>query len=73
MSFVDAKMNAAENIDRYSVSYKSSADFYDYKPLNNTIKIKCYIRTFGKIINAPYISNITVRKYGEESLWINRF
>ena len=72
MSFVDAKMNAANNIDRYSVSYKSSADFYDYKPLNNTIKIKCYIRTFGKINNAPYISNITVRKYGEESLWINR-
>ena len=72
MAFTDAKLNAADTTDRYCVSYKPVTDHYDYTPLNNTIRIKCYIRTFGKINSAPYISNITVRKYGEESLWINR-
>lgn len=72
MSFLDAKINAGKDDNRYCVSYKTGADHYDYKPINKTIQVKCYIRTFGVIKSAPYISNITVRKYGEESLWINR-
>jgi hypothetical protein len=72
-SYVDAKIQALESNDRFSVTYKPSADFYDYKPINKTIRIKCYIRTFGQVKNIPYISSISIRKYGEESLWINRF
>ena len=72
-SYVDAKQQALNSNDRFSVTYKTSTDFYDYKPLNNTIRIKCYIRTYGNVRNIPYVSNISIRKYGEESLWINRF
>lgn len=72
-SYIDAKAQALESNDRYSISYKTGMDYYNYKPLNKTIKVKCYIRTFGKVKNIPYISSIAIRKYGEESLWINRF
>ena len=72
MSYLDAKEKAIENIDRYSISYKPGMDYYNYKPINKTIQVKCYIRSFGKMKSAPYISKIAIRKYGEESLWINR-
>ena len=72
-SYIDAKTQALESNDRFSVTYRSTSDFYDYTPLNKTIRIKCYIRTFGQVKNVPYISSISIRKYGEESLWINRF
>ena len=72
MSYIDAKAKAIENTDRYSISYKTGMDHYNYKPINKTIQVKCYIRAFGKMKCAPYISKITIRKYGEESLWINR-
>lgn len=72
-SYIDAKTQALESNDRFSVTYKPVADYYDYKPLNKTIKVKCYIRTFGQVKNIPYIASISIRKYGEESLWINRF
>lgn len=72
-SYVDAKEKALQSADRYSVSYKTSADFYDYTPINKTVRVKCYIRTYGTVVNLPYISNISIRKYGEDSLWINRF
>ncbi len=72
-TYIDAKEQALKYENRYSVTYKTVNDFYDYKPLNKTIKIKCYIRTYGKVKNIPYISSITIKKYGEESLWINRF
>jgi hypothetical protein len=73
ISYVDAKEQAALGIGRYTVSYKPGLDYYDYKPLNNTIQIKCYIRTYGKVSNMPSISSIRIKKYGEESLWINRY
>ena len=72
-NYLDAKDKVVNQPGRYSVTYKPSADCYDYKPLNNTIQVKCYIRTYGTVRKIPYISSITVKKYGEESLWINRF
>lgn len=72
-NYVEAKDKAKNTTDRYCVTYKASVDSYDYKPLNDTIQIKCYIRTYGTVKKVPYIKSITVKKYGEESLWINRF
>ena len=72
-SYIDAKQQALSGTDRYSVTYRTSADCYDCKPINNTIRVKCYIRSYGKLKNIPYISSIAIRKYGEESLWINRY
>lgn len=72
-SYIDAKQQALNSDDRFCITYKTGMDYYDYKPLNKTIRIKCYIRTFGDVKHVPYISSIAIRKYGEESLWINRF
>ena len=72
-SYIDAKQQASLGDSRYSVSYKTGVDYYDCKPINNTIRVKCYIRSYGKLKNIPYISSIAIRKYGEESLWINRY
>lgn len=75
ISYIDAQKQALESSDnRFSVTYRSSTDFFNYKPINNTIRVKCYIRTMNKEVkNVPYISGITIRKYGEESLWTNRY
>ena len=75
ISYDDALKQAIESPqDRYSITYKSDMNNYEYKPLHDTIRIKCYIRSYKKTIeNIPYISSITIRKYGEESLWTNRF
>ena len=72
-NYIDAKDQSGQSNDRFCVSYSPSIDCYDYKPINKTIRVKCYIRTYGDVDKVPYISNITIRKYGEESLWINRF
>lgn len=72
-NYIDAKDQSGQSNDRFCVSYSPSVDCYDYKPINKTIRVKCYIRTYGNVDKVPYISNITIRKYGEESLWINRF
>ena len=72
LSYAEAKEKAV-NGDRYAITYKSSMDYYDYKPLNDTIQVKCYIRTYGQVRNVPSISSIRIKKYGEESLWINRY
>ena len=72
-NYIDAKDQSGQSNDRFCVSYFPSIDCYDYKPINKTIRVKCYIRTYGNVDKVPYISNITIRKYGEESLWINRF
>ena len=72
-SYVDAKNKAIDGTNRYSITYRPSADFYEYKPLNDTIRIKCYIRRYGKAKNIPYITSVSIRKYGEDSLWINRY
>ena len=61
-------------IDRYSITYKPVDNKFNFTPLNDTIQIKCYIRTLNKTVEQiPYISSISIRKYGEESLWTNRY
>ena len=61
-------------IDRYSITYKPVDDKFNFTPLNDTIQIKCYIRTLNKTVEQiPYISSISIRKYGEDSLWTNRY
>lgn len=72
-SYIDAKEKALDKTNRYSVTYTPSTNFYEYKPLNDTIRVKCYIRRYGKNKYIPYISGISIRKYGEDSLWINRY
>ena len=72
-SYIDAKNKATDNTNRYSITYRPSTNFYEYKPLNDTIRIKCYIRRYGKSKYVPHISSISIRKYGEDSLWINRY
>lgn len=62
------------NDGQYSITYKPNANNYDYTPINKEIRVKAYIRTYGKNINdIPYIELITIRKYGEETLWTNKY
>jgi hypothetical protein len=58
----------------YSITYKPANNKHNYTPINNDIRIKAYIRNFGSnIITIPYIDMITIRKYGEDALWTNKY
>ena len=58
----------------YSITYKPADNEHNYTPINDDIRIKAYIRNFGTNINImPYIDMITIRKYGEDTLWINKY
>ena len=73
-SYVDAKEKILQgDTNRYSITYNSESDHYDYQPINDTIRVKCYIRRYGTVKDIPYIESISIRKYGEDSLWINRY
>ena len=72
ISFEDAR----DMLDggRYSISYKPYSITNWITPINKEIRVKAYIRTFGSnITTVPYIDLITIRKYGEEGLWINKY
>lgn len=57
----------------YCVSYNPMLD-NTYRPLNNTIRIKAVIRTFGDIYDTiPYINMINIRKFGGNALWTNLY
>lgn len=60
---------------RYSITYRPKESQHELKGiLNESIRVKCYIRTFGSNINmVSYIDSITIKKYGEDSLWINKY
>lgn len=59
---------------KYSVSYEPVDDYYVCKPINNSIRVKATIRTYGKILDVvPYINKITLRKYGGNTLWTNLY
>ena len=60
---------------KYSITYKPIKDYHEVKGiLNESIRVKCYIRTFGNNINlVSYIDSIVIKKYGEDSLWINKY
>lgn len=59
----------------YTITYKPDAPNHDIHGLmNESIRVKCYIRTFGtNIKDISYIDMITIRKYGEETLWTNKY
>lgn len=55
---------------RYSADYLPILEYYKYTPLNSSVKVKAIIRTFGDVISSvPYIKNISIRKFGGNSLW----
>lgn len=58
---------------RYSIDYYTDIK-NKYTPINSTMRIKCVLRTFDKLVeDIPYVSSINVRKYGGTNLWIDRF
>ena len=58
---------------RYSVSYTPSIE-NTYRPLNNTVRIKAIIRTFGDNYDKiPHINMINIRKFGGNALWTNLY
>ena len=59
---------------RYSADYQPLDTYYNYTPLNNTIRIKAIIRTYGDQIDTiPYIKSILINKYGGNTLWTNLY
>lgn len=71
MSYEDAK-NMFDG--KYTITYKPGTLNYAYTPINNDIRIKCYIRYFGpNLQRIPYIKSISIRKYGEDALWTNKY
>ena len=57
----------------FFLQYKN-VSYHECKPINNQIRVKCCIRTFGQNLNEiPYIDMITVRKFGDDALWINKY
>ena len=57
----------------YCVSYNPMLD-NTYRPLNNTIRVKAVIRTFGDVYDTiPYINMINIRKFGGNALWTNLY
>lgn len=59
---------------KYTLTYKPNVTYHERQPINNQVQVKCCIRTFGPgIQETPYIDMITIRKFGEEALWINKF
>lgn len=60
---------------QYTITYKPNVSNHDAWPINSEIRVKAYIRTFGPINekNIPFIDMITIRKFGEETLWTNKY
>lgn len=52
----------------YNITYTPKTS-YKYKPLNNNIKVKVIIRTYGVQEYIPYVKSIKIRKYGGSALW----
>lgn len=63
------------NDGQYTITYKPNVNNHNAWPINSEIRVKAYIRTFGSDIkkNVPYIDMITIRKFGEETLWTNSY
>lgn len=59
---------------RYAADYQPLNEYYNYTPLNNTIRIKAIIRTYGDQVDTiPYIKSISINKYGGNTLWTNLY
>lgn len=69
--YEDAKLM---NDGMYTITYKPNASYHECKPINGEVRVKCCIRTFGQNLNeVPYIDMITIRKFGDDALWINKY
>ena len=70
----DSVIGKKELDGRYSITYQPLKVNYDYTPINTEIRIKAYVRTYSKNAKtSPSIEMITIRKYGEDTVWINKF
>ena len=55
---------------KYCVSYQPAPRYYNYTPINDSIKVKAIMRIYGNIVDSiPYIKSISIRKYGGTTLW----
>lgn len=63
------------NDGQYSITYKPGTTNHNVLPINNEIRVKACIRIYGSSIrkDIPYINMITIRKFGEETLWTNNY
>ena len=63
------------NDGQYTITYKPNVSNHDITPINSEIRVKAYIRTYGFTDkrSIPYINMITIRKFGEETLWTNNY
>lgn len=73
----DISFDDAINMDdgQYTITYKPNVSNHDITPINSEIRVKAYIRTYGFTDkrSIPYIDMITIRKFGEETLWTNSY
>lgn len=69
---IDSTLDTVDTLydAKYCFSYQPYKDCYNYTPINDTIRVKAIIRTFGSTMDTvPYIKTINVRKYGGTTLW----
>lgn len=52
----------------YTVTYTTVTSF-NYKPINNSVKIKTVLRIYDKNANSPDITKMKIRKFGGGTLW----
>lgn len=74
---VDISFDDAINMTdgQYTITYSPKGEYNKLTGiLNESVRIKCCIRSFGtNIKDVSYIDMITIRKYGEDTLWINKY
>ena len=74
---VDISFDDAINMTdgQYTITYSPKGEYNKLTGiLNESVRIKCCIRNFGtNIKDVSYIDMITIRKYGEDTLWINKY
>jgi hypothetical protein len=51
----------------YTISYTPVLSF-NYKPINNSVKIKAVLRVYDKDANSPYVTKMKIRKFGGGTL-----
>ena len=56
------------NKDTLTIDYVP-INAYSVRPASQYIKVKAIIRNYDKNSEAPYIENITIKKFGGSSLW----
>ena len=65
---LDDIIETKDNDNIYTVSY-TPINPYNITVNNSTIRVKVILRSYETTSNTPYISKITIRKYGGTSIW----